>query len=306
MTECKGHIFNIQRMSVHDGPGIRTVVFLKGCPLNCLWCHNPEGIHRTVEISYNIKLCMFCGRCVAACENEAIAVSGNLQHDLNRERCQKCGQCVEVCPAGALEKIGRDVSADEVMAEVIRDRVYYEESDGGMTISGGEPLLQPAFSLQLLKAAKAAGINTCLETCGFGETNALISLASFSDLVLFDIKETDPELHEQWTGVSNTFIRNNLKILDQQQVPIILRCPIVPGLNLRDDHIQGIAETAATIKNCSEIHLMTFHKFGLTKQQALGRTIPKTLDDIEPASPEEMQQICEMIKTLWDGNVEIY
>jgi len=249
---------------------------------------------------------MSCGRCAAECENGALAVSRNLEHALNRERCQRCGHCADVCPTGALEKVGRVVSVDEVMEEVIRDRVYYEESGGGMTLSGGEPLLQPVFSLELLKAAKAAALHTCLETCGYGDTEALIALAAFSDVVLFDIKESDPALHKQWTGVSNTSIRNNLEVLDLQQAPIILRCPIIPGLNLRKEHIEGIAKTAAKLKNCQEIHLMTYHTFGLSKQQALGRGMPEALANTSPAGPEEMEAVRELLASLWDGNVEIY
>lgn len=305
MVKCSGRIFNIQRMSVHDGPGIRTVVFLKGCPLNCMWCHNPEGIDTNNEISYTVKLCMFCGRCGTACENSAIEVSRNLEHHLNRGRCHRCGRCVDVCPTGALEKVGRVVDVDEIMEEVLRDRVYYEESNGGLTISGGEPLLQAEFSLQLLQAAKEAALHTCLETCGFGDITALTALAAFSDLVLFDVKEFDPELHRQWTGKSNISINKNLKTLDKQHVPIILRCPIVPGLNLREDHLHGIAEIAGELKNCTGIHLMTFHKFGLSKQQALGRTPPDVLANISSPSPEEMEHLRETLATLWDGEVEI-
>jgi pyruvate formate lyase activating enzyme len=306
MNQHSGHIFDIQRMSIHDGPGIRTVVFLKGCPLKCLWCHNPEGMITAIELFYTVSLCTYCGRCAEECSANALALASNFSLQRDRERCLGCGQCAEICPTGALKMIGRTASVEEIMNEVLRDRIFYEESGGGLTVSGGEPLQQSDFALQLLKAAKENGIHTCLETCGFGDTQALLDLAALTDIILFDWKESNPALHKQWTGVSNTRIKKNLAALNQQKTQIILRCPLVPGLNLRQDHLEGIAKTAASLPHCRAIHLMTFHNYGLSKYTALGKPMPELMSNAIPADMNEMQQAQQVLSSLWDGKVEIY
>jgi len=205
-----------------------------------------------------------------------------------------------------LKFIGRTVLVEEVMNEVIRDKIFYEESGGGLTISGGEPLQQYDFTLQLLMKAKENGINTCLETCGFGDTNKLLNLAALTDVILFDWKESNSVLHKKWTGVSNTRIKRNLEALNQQQSPIILRCPLVPGLNLRKKHLEGIARIASSLPLCREIHLMPFHNYGLSKYAALGKPIPEVVSKSQPADMNEMQHARQMLSSLWDGKIEIY
>jgi glycyl-radical enzyme activating protein len=306
MSQYSGHIFDIQRMSIHDGPGIRTVVFLKGCPLSCRWCHNPEGIDNARELFYTSSLCVACGKCVQECDRKILALASNFSLQRDPQRCLRCGRCAEICPTGALKIIGRTVSVEEVMDEVLRDCIFYEESGGGLTISGGEPLQQSDFVLQLLKAAKENRIHTCLETCGFGAAKELLSLAALTDMILFDWKETNPVLHKQWTGVSNTRIKRNLATLNHQEVPVILRCPLIPGLNLREDHLDGIAKTAASLHHCTEIHLMTFHNYGLSKYAALGKPVPKVISDTRLADTNEMEQAKEYVSSLWPGNIEIY
>jgi len=195
---------------------------------------------------------------------------------------------------------------EEVMSEVMRDLIFYEESGGGLTISGGEPLQQYDFTLQLLIKAKENAIHTCLETCGFGDTNKLLDLAALTDVILFDWKESNPTLHKQWTGVSSMRIKRNLKALNQQLVPIILRCPLVPELNLRNDHLEGIAKIASSLPLCREIHLMPFHNYGLSKYAALGKLIPEVMLNSRPADTNEMQHARQVLSSLWDGKIEIY
>ena len=257
-------------------------------------------------IFYNNNLCILCGLCIQECKTNAITSDHEGRRSIERNKCCRCGSCADVCPTGALEKAGRYVSADEVLAEVVRDRVFYEESGGGMTLSGGEPLLQYEFSLEILQQAKAEKIHTCIETCGLGKTEDLRSLATFTDIMLFDWKESDPELHRKWTGVENDIIRNNLDALERQGAEIILRCPIVPGFNLREDHLEGIAEIASTLSHCHEIHLMNYHGYGLSKYERLGMSIPSELKAITPINSGEMNDVRQMLALLWKGKIEVY
>ncbi len=265
----QGRIFDIQRCSLHDGPGIRTTVFLKGCPLRCLWCHNPESIFPERQLAYQGSLCTFCRRCADLCPQGVHHVQER-EHQLHRDRCTFCGACVEACPARALEILGRQVSVEEVMQEVLRDRIFYETSGGGMTLSGGEPCLQPDFSLGLLQTAREEGLHTCLDTCGFCDYQTLSRLAGSADLVFYDIKETDSERHKQWTGVDNARILDNLRRLDAAGTVIRLRCPIIPGLNDREDHFQALAELAGSLSRCQGVELLGYHRLGQGKRERLG------------------------------------
>lgn len=264
-----GTVFNIQRFCVNDGPGIRTTVFLKGCPLSCAWCHNPESKSPRPELFYDADQCVSCGRCVSLCPQKAHLME-NGRHQLRRESCVRCMACAEThCPA--LAAAGETRRAEDVMAEVLRDRPFYQASGGGMTLSGGEPFFQEAFALKLLRLAREAQVHTCVETCGFAPLSVLEQAARWVDLFLYDIKLTDPALHRQWTGVSNDRILENLRALDKMGAKTVLRCPVIPGVNDTPAHFQGVAKIANSLMHLQEIHLEPYHPLGVSKARRLGR-----------------------------------
>ena len=264
-----GTVFNIQRFCVNDGPGIRTTVFLKGCPLSCAWCHNPESKSPRPELFYDADKCVSCGRCVSLCPQKAHLME-NGRHQLRRESCVRCMACAEThCPA--LAAAGETRRAEDVMAEVLRDRPFYQASGGGMTLSGGEPFFQEAFALKLLRLAREAQVHTCVETCGFAPLSVLEQAARWVDLFLYDIKLTDPALHRQWTGVSNDRILENLRALDKGGAKTVLRCPVIPGVNDTPAHFQGVAKIANSLMHLQEIHLEPYHPLGVSKARRLGR-----------------------------------
>lgn len=251
MYNQKGNIFNIQRFSTSDGPGIRTVVFLKGCPLNCAWCHNPESKNQKIEILYNQELCIGCGKCIKVCKNDCHSFGERLI--FNRTLCLSCNECASVCPSKALEVCGKETTVSDVIEIVKRDIPFYEESGGGLTISGGEPLMQYDFTLELLKSSKKVGIHTAIETCGFTNKN-IKELSKYNDLWLYDIKLFENSKHIKYTGVSNDIILKNLYNLDNINANIILRCPIIPDINTSEDHFDNIASLSNTLKNVKAIH----------------------------------------------------
>ena len=265
----KGIIFNIQKFCVHDGPGIRTTVFLKGCPLSCLWCHNPESNSPKKEIFYDAKKCIMCTACTL-CEKNCHTFDAG-KHYYDRSECEKCGRCTEICPAMALETVGEQKSVDEVIEAVLKDKAFYDTSGGGMTLSGGEPMMQFDFTLALMKAAKEKGLHTCMETCGFAKSEQFRKIAKYTDIFLYDYKETDSQKHKGFTGVENTLILENLHMLDALGAKIILRCPIIPGLNDTDSHFAGIANTANSLENILEINIEPYHPLGSSKSELLGK-----------------------------------
>ncbi len=296
----RGMIFDIQRMSIHDGPGIRTTVFLKGCPLHCAWCHNPEGMRAQPELAFTPSLCIGCGYCFRECERGGHAMVDG-RHHLEREQCVACFDCAEECYSGALETVGREISVAEVIDEVKKDRIFYNESGGGVTLSGGEPLAQPAFTRAILEAAAREGIHTCVETSGFGPREPIEAIVPYTRLFLFDYKETSPERHIQSTGCSNETILANLRYLDSCGAAIILRCPIVPGVNLRDDHLEGIAAIARSLDHCEAIHLMGYHALGEAKRARFGSG--ETGEVAHGMTREEVEAVAEHVRALGGQNV---
>lgn len=268
MYNQKGTIFNIQRFSTSDGPGIRSVVFLKGCPLNCAWCHNPESKNQKPEILYNRELCIGCGKCIKTCKNSCHSFEE--RHIFNRNLCLSCNECAATCPSKALEVCGREASVSDVIEIVARDIPFYEESGGGITISGGEPLMQYDFTLELLKSSKELGINTAIETCGFTNKN-IEELNRYTDLWLYDIKLFENSKHIKYTGVSNDVIFNNLYALDKINSNIILRCPIIPDINTSAEHFDNIAILSNNLKNVKAIHLEMYHPLGISKAEQLNQ-----------------------------------
>ena len=264
-----GRIFEIQRFSIHDGPGIRTTVFLKGCPLKCRWCHNPEGISPKPHLSFLPDKCIGCGYCLKACRRHGHKMVEG-RHVLDRDVCEVCGACTRECYAGALELVGRDVTVVEVLDEVMRDKPFYQTSGGGLTLSGGEPLMQFEFTEALLKGAKAEGIHGCIETSGFADFSRFERLLPLVDLFLYDIKDMDEARHIQFTGVSNDLILRNVKALHDRGAKVRLRLPIIPGWNDRDDHFQGVAGLAKAMPNLEGVQIMPYHVLGISKLDRMG------------------------------------
>jgi pyruvate formate lyase activating enzyme len=240
-----GRILHLQRLSTEDGPGIRTTVFFKGCPLKCAWCHNPESLSSDLQTQWFSVRCIGCRTCITACPNGCLSMTAD-GLVVDRERCEACGICVEACPSGAREMVGRIVTVDEVLAELLKDRAYYEKSGGGVTLSGGEPTLQPDFAEALLRGLKEQGISTALDTCGLCSNRALDRLLPHTDLVLFDLKLQDSNAHRKFTGVSNETILANLNhirdFIDRQNHPIQLwiRTPLIPGATSTEENLSAI------------------------------------------------------------------
>ena len=269
-----GRIFDIQRFSIHDGPGIRTTVFLKGCPLKCAWCHNPEGISPKPSLAYMPEKCIGCGECQRVCEAGAI-VSGapaaaGPKALLDRPFCDLCGKCATVCDPKALEFVGRDVTAEEVLDIVARDRAYYAASGGGMTLSGGEPMFQPEFAQALARTAKQNGIHCALETSGYAEWPEMQGMLPYVDLFLYDYKETDPQLHKTFIGQTNEKILANLRGLHRAGARILLRCPMIPEYNARKEHLDGIAAIARELPHLKGVELLPYHRLGRAKLNRFG------------------------------------
>lgn len=252
-----------------DGPGIRTTVFFKGCPLKCKWCHNPESQTVITELGYDATACISCLRCASVCQ-QGCHTAKDGEHSFDRTSCTACGKCASI-GCLALNVYGKEVTVDEVLTEVLKDVDYYQESGGGLTLSGGEPFYQAEFCLELLQKAKQNGLHTAVETCGFVSQKVLEKSLDLVDLYLFDFKETNSSLHEEFTGKTNSLIIENLKYLDANGKKIVLRCPIIPNFNAREEHFKGIGELANSLKNATEIVVEPYHDFGVSKYARLGR-----------------------------------
>lgn len=292
-----GVIFNIQKFCVNDGPGIRTTVFLKGCPLKCLWCHNPESQSVAPEMMFYRDKCANCGRCVAVCGKKCQLLENGI-HRFERRNCVKCFECTKI-GCGALEKVGAEISAEEVMDEVLKDKIFYDNSGGGITLSGGEPLYQYDFSLELLKMAKANGLHTAIEICGVTSADKIRAISEYVDLYLFDYKETNPELRKKYTGVSNDLILANLSVLNGIGKRVILRCPIIPGCNNRKEHFDGICMVANQFDSVLHIEIEPYHPLGEGKYLSLGLAEHK----YHSPSNSEMEMLLAEISANTDKKV---
>jgi pyruvate formate lyase activating enzyme len=270
VRSATGLVFNIQGYSLHDGPGIRTVVFLKGCPLECLWCCNPESRSRYPEVEFVPLECIQCGRCVEVCPVGAIAADlAAPDGKIDRGLCDACMACVWACPSGALRAVGVEMTVDQVMAAVMRDAPFYRRSGGGVTLSGGEPLAQWEFARGIARACQERNVSVALETTGVARWDSLAAVLEFTDLVLYDLKQMDDRTHRAATGISNALPLANLRRLADLGVPFVLRLPLVPGHNLEAGHLQAAGALAAEL-GAREIHLMPFHQLGSDKYRRFG------------------------------------
>ena len=268
-----GRIFDIKRYATGDGPGIRALVFLKGCPLACAWCANPESQHAETEILFYRDRCVGCGRCVAVCPTGAIGLDPAVGLTTDLAKCTACGRCVDACLHEAREKVGEDRSVDEVMELLGRDRRYYENSGGGVTLTGGEPLFQPQFSAALLGACKREGLHTALETSGFADREAMELVLEHVDLLYYDLKHPGPRAHQAGTGQSNAPVLRNLsRIREAFSGDLIVRIPYGPGFNEDPDVQRKMIETASRVRGIRRVEILPYHRLGLTKYAALGRT----------------------------------
>lgn len=279
----EGLVFNIQRYSLQDGPGIRTTVFLKGCPLSCWWCQNPESRSSAPEVVVIEGRCVHCGACRAVCDN---AREGG---EPPAAACVRCGLCVDACPTGARHLVGLRMTVEDVCDEVAKDRIFFEESGGGVTFSGGEPLLQDEFLITLLDACRARGIHTAVDTCGYGPIETLLRVAERTDLFLYDLKVMDEERHRAFTGVSNRGIMENLETLARVHPAIWIRIPVIPGVNDEASQIEGTARYVASLPGIRRVDLLPYHETGLHKFARLGETY--RLGRIDPPSAERMEGI---------------
>lgn len=269
LRQVTGTIFNVQHYCIHDGPGIRTNVFVKGCPLRCLWCANPESQKGMPQLLYRADKCVGCGACAAVCPQGAVTVTDGKAHT-DRTRCTGCGACVEPCPTDAREIMGRTATAGEVFDEVNGDALFYG-NDGGVTITGGEALAHPKFTHAVLSLCREAGLNTAVETCGYAPWDVMKPILSLCDVVLYDQKQMDPEKHKAYTGVSNELILENLRrISDELDCDIWVRVPTIPGYNDDPENIAAVADfVKAYVPKCSQIHLLPYHNMGESKSEQL-------------------------------------
>ncbi len=291
----KGVVFDIQRFTLHDGPGIRTAVFMKGCPLRCAWCQNPESIRKAPQISYFPAQCIHCGACVAACPERAVRPDGNYLIDkLNLTLCTHCGLCAQACSAGALKMVGDSMTVEEVTDAVMKDFSFYQNSHGGVTFTGGEPTCQPEFLTAMVKEFKKLGLHLVIETCGAFDWETVKEALPGIDIFYFDLKHTEDAKHRAFTGEGCTQILENLKRTDQLGKPIRIRVPLISGFNDSPEEFAGILYFAAGLKNLDKVQVLPYHKFGVSKYDRVG--VGYSLQGVEPPSNEAVTALLERAK----------
>lgn len=284
-----GRVFDIKRYAINDGPGIRVTIFLKGCPLTCRWCHNPESISPKVQKLYTASKCIGCGECVKVCPLQACELSEEGIRT-NADLCDVCGKCAEVCPAKATEMSGQYESVDDLIGVIEKERPFFEQSGGGVTFSGGEPLLYPKFLTEILDACGERGVHRAVDTAGFVKKDVLLRIASRTDLFLFDLKMMDSEKHRKWTGVGNEIILENLNALAETGVAIQIRIPLIVGINTDDGNIEATAAIVAALAGDKKpVNLLPFHNAGRGKDLKLGQH--RDLDEMSEPTAADLERI---------------
>lgn len=292
----KGTIFDIQRFSIHDGHGIRTTLFIKGCPLKCMWCHNPEGINKNIQLWYFANKCIGCHKCIASCPQYALSAS-DAGIDIDRNSCINRGRCTSVCPTNALSLNGREMTIDEVVHELLADRPFYEKSGGGITLSGGEPTSQPDFALAILEAMKAQGISTALETSMYCKRDIFEQFIPLVDQFIVDLKLFDPQLHQKYTGVSNERIKDNFLSLATWRIPILVRIPMIPSATATMHNIEDIASFVYSIDPTIPVELMNYNPLANDKYRIMN--LPFLLGgDKRAFTPKEMEHFYHIIENI--------
>jgi len=298
---ASGWVSNIERYTLHDGPGIRTTVFLTGCPLRCLWCSNPEAQLDHPQLIYLEEKCNGCLRCIARCPQKAISSRENsIKVEVNFKKCDHCGECIKVCNVDALMISGERFTAQQVADVVARDKVFYRHSNGGVTLSGGDPLFQPEFSAEILRLCHAEGIHTAIQTCAYTTKDQIDLLIPYLDLAIIDIKHSDSETHKQLTGKPNETILENIIYIDSKQVPIVIQVPLIPGLNDSDQVLKDICNFTMSLTNALGISLLVYHTLGIPKYRSIGRTY--AMPEIEVPSADYLK---EKIDTCCNFGVNI-
>jgi pyruvate formate lyase activating enzyme len=301
--ETTGRIFNIQRCSTEDGPGLRTTVFMKGCSMRCAWCHNPEGLNFSCRVMWIESRCQACYRCIAACPNQAIAeADGVLFTDV--QRCRVCGACVQTCLNNAREVSGRDITVAQCLDTVKRDRIFYDKSGGGATLSGGEATLQWEFAREFFKACKSLKIHTALDTCGWVKAENLTAILEFTDLVLYDLKVADPLLHRKYTGAGLEPVLENARLVSGLLIPMWIRIPVIPGYTDSTENIAGLGAVIRELPAVRRVDLLPYHRLGEAKYKGLGMKYP--LEE-GPGSPEpgKMEALSEIISKMLDNDIMV-
>jgi pyruvate formate lyase activating enzyme len=291
-----GLIFNIQRFSVQDGPGIRTTIFLKGCPLGCPWCSNPESQKTSSELAHIDALCDGCGRCLELCDPKAISL-GDGGVTIDRELCDNCGRCIETCAPSARKMFGREISVEEAFLEARKDELYYRNSKGGVTASGGEPLLQAQFVSAFFKRCQEAGMHTALDTCGYASRSSLEDVLKYTDLVLFDLKLIDNDAHVEIAKVPSRPILDNAKAVAGSGIPMIVRIPLIPGLTDTEENIRAITRFVTELgSGVAAVNVLPYHRFGLSKYEMLD--LEYELGELKPPPEEKLDAIVAALESL--------
>jgi pyruvate formate lyase activating enzyme len=292
LAVTEGTVLRLERFAIHDGPGIRTTVFLKGCPLRCAWCHSPESQDLDPEFMPLADRCIRCGACTDACPHHAVRPAAEATAVAPSE-CTTCGTCASVCPSGARELVGHRTTVGSLLSLLERDRIFYDESGGGVTFSGGEPLMQPDFLIDAVEACRDSGLHVAVDTCGLGDTGALLDVARLADLFLFDLKLMDEERHRCYTGASNTRILQNLEQLAAVHRHIVVRFPLIPGVNDDEENVRAMGAFLASLR-LTRVDVLPYHRAGLAKYHRLLRTY--ALPETQPPTPDVVVRASRLLE----------